>query len=216
MFHLANAIYFNATWKYQFDTEDTYQGTFHLEDGTGSEADFMVVEGGFNLTSNEYFTSVELPYGDSAFSMVILLPTENHTVENLVDAMSFATWEDWFATSSPRNLRIELPKFTYGFKDLLNDPLIELGLGVAFGGDADFSQITPGAELYISRVIHQTFIDVSEEGTEAAAATIVELREFSAAGPAIFKADKPFLYVIKENSTSAILFMGKVGKPVHE
>jgi serpin B len=100
----------------------------------------------------------------------------------------------------------------------LNDPLIDLGLGIAFSGGADFSRITPGADLYISRVIHQTFIDVQEEGTEAAAATIVELRETSAGGDPtpIFRADKPFLYIIKENSTGAILFMGKVGKPVYQ
>jgi len=116
------------------------------------------------------------------------------------------------------NVQIEMPKFKYKFKDLLNDPLIELGLGVAFTGAADFTRITPGGGLYISRVIHQSFIDVQEEGTEAAAATIVEIRETSAGGggPMIFKADRPFLYLIKENSTGAIMFMGKVGRPAYE
>ena len=89
---------------------------------------------------------------------------------------------------------------------------------MAFSGFADFSRINPVADLYISRVIHQTFIDVQEEGTEAAAATIVEMRETSAGGnyTPIFRADKPFLYIIKENSTGAIMFMGTVGKPVYE
>ena len=134
----------------------------------------------------------------------------------LLKKMDIITWESWFEFSSPLNIQIVLPKFTYDFKDLLNEPLIELGLGVAFGGGADFSNITPGASLYISRVIHQTFIDVQEEGTEAAAATIVELRETSAIIPTQFIANKPFLYVIKENSTSAILFMGKVGRPQYD
>ena len=99
----------------------------------------------------------------------------------------------------------------------MNDPLTNLGLGVAFGDGADFSRIRSSGGIFISRVIHQTFIDVQEEGTEAAAATIVELRESAApGGPLQFVADRPFLYVIKENSTGAILFMGKVGKPEYD
>jgi len=213
---LVNAIYFNAKWKYQFDPEDTYQGDFHLGDGATHQASFMKLEGALNFTANEDFTAVELPYGDSTFSMVVLLPSNDLTIDELVGKMDIVTWESWFEFSSPLNIQIVLPKFTYDFKDLLNEPLIELGLGVAFGGGADFSNITPGASLYISRVIHQTFIDVQEEGTEAAAATIVELRETSANIPMQFIANKPFLYVIKENSTSAILFMGKVGRPQYD
>jgi serpin B len=148
--------------------------------------------------------------------MVVILPAGSHTITDLVEEMDIARLDSWFVTPSVLNIRIELPKFTYGWKDLLNDPLINLGLGIAFGGGADFSRITPGAGLYISRVIHQTFIDVQEEGTEAAAATIVELLETSAPAEPLFRADKPFLYIIKENSTSAILFMGKVGEPVYD
>jgi serpin B len=214
--YLVNAIYFNAKWKYQFDPEDTYEGDFHLEGGNTHRADFMKVNGTFNYTTHDKFTAVELPYGDSTFSMVVLLPSGEYTTDDLVADMDVDTWDTWFQNSLPRNIQIELPKFTYDFKDLLNDPLINLGLGVAFSGAADFSRITPNAALYISRVIHQTFIDVMEEGTEAAAATIVELRETSAPSTPIFRANKPFLYVIKENSTSAIMFMGKVGKPEHD
>ena len=100
----------------------------------------------------------------------------------------------------------------------MNDPLKNLGLEEAFRTDADFTKITPPGGIYISRVIHQTLIDVQEEGTEAAAATIVEMRDGSSGGeyvPTYFKADRPFLFVIKENSTGAIVFIGKVGKPEH-
>lgn len=214
--YLVNAIYFNAKWKYQFDPEETYPGDFHIDEVNIHQASFMKLEGAFNFTANEDFSAVELPYGDSTFSMVVLLPAEDRTIDELVEKMDIATWESWFEFSGPLNLQIVLPKFTYEFKDLLNDPLIELGLGVAFGGAADFSYISPGAALQISRVIHQTFIDVQEEGTEAAAATIVEIRETSAVIPTQFIANKPFLYVIRENSTSAILFMGKVGRPQHD
>ncbi len=215
--YLVNAIYFNAKWKYQFDAEETSSGDFHLGDGGVSQAEFMKVNGAFNFLAGENFTAVELPYGDSAFSMVLMLPNGNSSLDELVDGMDEDAWKSMLASPMVQNIQIEIPKFKYGFKSLLNDPLVNLGLGVAFGGGADFTRITPGGGIYISRVIHQTFIDVQEEGTEAAAATIVELREFSSpGGGSFFKADRPFLYVIKENSTSAILFMGKVEKPVYE
>ena len=212
--YLINAIYFNATWKYQFVPEETFEDDFILEGGTVHRTDFMQVEGTFNFTGQEDFTAVELPYGDSAFSMVVLLPKPGVSTAALVEAMDADHWDSWFESSYPTNVQIQLPKFKYGFKSLLNHPLINLGLGIAFNDGADFSNITPGGGIFISRVIHQTFIDVKEEGTEAAAATIVEMFESSIpSGPTLFRADKPFLYVIRENSTGAILFMGKVGKP---
>ncbi len=214
--YLINAIYFNATWKYQFDPEESFQEDFYLEGGGTHQADFMQLEGTFNYTSQELFSAVELPYGDSAYSMVAMLPAAGVNIDALVDELDAESWDSWLNEAYPTNVLIQLPKFKYGFKSLLNDPLGNLGLGIAFTGGADFSRITPGGGIYISRVIHQTFIDVNEEGTEAAAATIVEMIE--SAGPQItsFTADKPFLYMIKENSTGALLFMGKVGKPEHE
>ena len=215
--YLINAIYFNATWKYQFDSDETQTGIFHLEEGNDHEADFMKVNGTFMYTSTEDFKAVELPYGDSTFSMVVILPDQDKEIDQLVDRMDLPTWNEWFNHSEMTDVQIELPKFKYGWKDLLNDPLINLGLGVAFSGGADFSLITPGGGIFISRVIHQTFIDVQEEGTEAAAATIVELRETAGPPqPLVFRAEKPFLYLIKENSTGAIMFMGKVGRPEYD
>ena len=214
--YLINAIYFNAKWKYQFDPEDTFGGQFHLDGGGTHQADFMQIEAGFHYVSNDLFSAVEMPYGDSAFSMVVLLPNDGHTTGEIAGQMDVEAWDGWFDNAYMTNMVVELPKFTYEWKDLLNDPLTNLGLGVAFSGAADFSRITPGGGIFISRVIHQTFIDVNEEGTEAAAATIVELLETSMPQTLVFRADKPFLYAIKENSTSAIVFMGRVGKPEHD
>ena len=213
--YLVNAIYFNAKWKYEFDKRKTNEGVFYLEDGGSHPSDFMKVNGSFNYTQTDDFTAVELPYGDSSFSMVIMLPSGERSPGDLISRMDVTLWGKWFEASMMTNIQVELPKFKYEFKELLNDPLKNLGLGVAFSGFANFSRINPVADLYISRVIHQTFIDVQEEGTEAAAATIVEIRELSAGGDytPVFRADKPFLYVIKENSTGAIIFMGTVGKP---
>lgn len=217
--YLINAIYFNAKWKYEFVKEDTYEGDFNGINGAIYQADYMRISGNFTYTVNEEFTAVELPYGDSTFSMVVMVPSEGKEVTELVAILDTVRWDSWFVNSTFRGVRIDLPRFKYGYKDLLNEPLINLGLGVAFNAEADFTRINPGGGLYISRVIHQTFIDVQEEGTEAAAATIVELYKNGGGGggnPIYFKADKPFLYVIKENSTGAILFMGKVGKPEYE
>jgi serpin B len=215
--YLINAIYFNAQWKYEFNKEDTYEGDFTLKDGTIHETDFMRVTGDFGYTSNEDFTAVDLPYGDSTFSMVVMLPKGEKEVSDLVASLDVAHWDSWFDNSRLTGVRVDLPKFKYEFMELLNDPLKNLGLGVAFSEfEADFTKINPEGNLFISRVIHQTFIDVQEEGTEAAAATIVEITLTSTGGggsPIYFKADKPFLYLIKENSTGAIVFIGKVGRP---
>jgi serine protease inhibitor len=213
--YLINAIYFNAHWKYEFDKDKTHEGNFFLADGSTSLTDFMVVNGDFNYISNDDFHAVELPYGDSAFSMVVMLPSGEKTVSDLVENLDMEHWNSWFGNSTMRNVQVELPKFKYGFKSLLNDPLSNLGLEVAFSDAADFTRIRPSGGLYISRVIHQTFIDVKEEGTEAAAATIVEIFETAVidGGPVHFNVNKPFLYVIKENSTGAVVFIGKVGKP---
>ena len=215
--YLINAIYFNASWKYEFEKGETYEGDFNLIGGALHSADYMRVSGNFQYTSNEDFTAVELPYGDSAFSMVVMLPAHGKEISNLVAKLDVAQWDSWFSNSWYTGVQVDLPKFKYEFKEELNQPLIDLGMGIAFSeAEADFTRINPGGDLYISRVIHQTFIDVQEEGTEAAAATIVEVSFTSAGGggSAIsFKADKPFLYLIKENSTGAIVFIGKVGKP---
>ena len=213
--YLINAIYFNATWKYEFDKSQTAEGPFYINEAGFTTADFMKVKGAFNYAVNEHFSAVEMPYGDSTFSMVVLLPSGEMTTDDLISQMDHTYWNTWYDNAAVRNVQIELPKFKYGFKSLLNDPLIDLGLGTAFSDGADFSRITPGVPLQISRVIHQTFIDVQEEGTEAAAATIVEMTLTAVQDPLplMFIANRPFLFVIKENSTGAILFVGKVGKP---
>ena len=212
--YLVNAIYFNAEWKYSFDKNDTFTGNFNLAGGGTESVDYMQIEEPFGYTRQEDYAAVELPYGDSAFSMVAILPSADIPIDTFIAFYGQEEWSKLAAISSPQEVKVVLPKFKYGFKSLLNDPLSELGLGVAFSDAADFSSITREVALYISRVIHQTFIDVNEEGTEAAAATIVEMRETSIGNYMQF--DRPFLYIIKENSTGAILFMGKVGRPVYE
>ncbi len=216
--YLINAIYFNADWKYEFPKEDSYEGEFKLETESQTAVDYMVVEGDFQYTSTDDFTAVELPYSDSSFSMLVMLPGQESSISSLIESLDLASWDNWFEHSRRLGVRVVLPKFKYEFKDLLNQALMSLGLGVAFTENADFSRIVSAGGIHISRVIHQTFIDVQEEGTEAAAATIVEIKENSSSGGGsiTFHADHPFLYLIKENSTGAIVFIGKVGRPVYE
>jgi len=213
--YLINAIYFNAPWKYEFKKEDTYSGDFSLTDGTKHTVDYMSIRGSYRFTSHEDFKAVELPYGDSAFSMVVILPHQDKKVTDLLAGLNTDKWESWFVNSRYYYDRVDLPKFKYEFKETLNDPLKNLGLGAAFSDTADFSRIVSAGGIKISKVIHQTFIDVQEEGTEAAAVTIVTA-DGSSGGEYVqsyFKAERPFLYVIKENSTGALVFIGKVGKP---
>mgnify|MGYP001431202652 CR=1 FL=1 len=210
--YLINAIYFNGAWKYEFDEDETYSGDFFAGGDANEQVDYMVVSGGFYMSYTDDYRAIELPYGDSAFSMVIIDPLQSDSLDAFIRDFTLEDWNGRHTFSSMHNLQVHLPKFSYDFKSLLNDPLIDLGLGIAFSGEADFSKITDEVDLFISRVIHQTYIDVNEKGTEAAAATIVEL-SYRTAGPEVVKFDSPFMYIIKENSTGAILFMGKVGSP---
>jgi len=217
--YLINAIYFNAPWKYEFEKTETAKGNFTLSDQSHHQVEYMNVTGNFQLTGNEDFTAVDLPYGDSAFSMLVMLPATGSSADDLSAKLDMGKWDDWFENSRYTGVHVELPKFKYKFKELLNIPLKELGLGIAFSDKADFSKITTSMPILISRVIHQSFIDVQEEGTEAAAATIVEMVNESTQGGGSafhFKVDRPFLYLIKENSTGAIVFVGKVEKPEYQ
>jgi serpin B len=169
----------------------------------------------YRYFQNELLSMVELPYGNGNFVMNVFLPREDKVVGDILEQLTPSNWESWLkGLNETEETFVQLPKFKYEYKSLLNDPLCLMGLEEAFDGRADFSGINPYADLYISRVIHQTFIDVNEKGTEAAAVTIVEIKETST-GPGIpyFIANRPFIYAIRETITGALLFMGKVGKP---
>jgi serine protease inhibitor len=149
--------------------------------------------------------------------MCYILPNDGKVINDIKGAMNMDNFNTWMSSMNKQEVKIYIPKFKFGYKELLNAPLKNMGLGVAFSDLADFTGINPDGNLYISRVIHQSFVDVNEKGTEAAAATVVEVGVTSA-GPEIpvFMANKPFIFVIREKSSNAILFMGKVGLPEYE
>jgi len=217
---LINAVYFNGTWVYEFDEQNTEPETFYLANGTTKQVDMMKQETNLNYFNNDIFRAVELNYGSSNFSMVILLPKENYTPDNIIEQMNTENWTNWMSGFSEKNIQFSLPKFKLEYEKRLNDALISLGMGIAFNHPccANFSKINPDHDLFIGFVKHKTFIDVNEEGTEAAAVTIVGIFETSNGGdnPYYFTVNKPFLFAIKERDTDAIIFIGKVMEPEYE
>ena len=214
--YLINAIYFNGTWTYQFDEKDSYTGTFTKEDNSQTDARYMKMQTDIAYLSNELFSAVDLPYGNGKFSMSVLLPKPGKTTNDIVEQLSLSNFTNWTSGFSEKEVIVTLPKFKFGYKELLNKPLIDMGLGIAFNDMADFTDINPSGNLSISRVIHQSFIDVNEKGTEAAAVTVVEIR-YTSVGPEdgvfYFNADHPFVFVIREKTSNAILFIGRVSNP---
>jgi serine protease inhibitor len=219
MMYLINAIYFKGTWKYQFDKIKRVAGPFYT-DGSGTiSANFMTQKATFNYLDNDILSAIELPYGNSGFSMVVLLPHTGKNVMSIVDKITPETWDSWCNSMEPTDVTLKLPRFKFAYDSVINESLKKIGMPKAFSvSDADFSNITNDYDLFISKVLHKSFIEVNEEGTEAAAVTIVEF-ENTSIGPGdekYFIADKPFLFIIKENSSQTILFAGIMNNPAKE
>jgi serine protease inhibitor len=213
---LINAIYFKGTWKYEFDKEDTEPHPFFLTDGTETTCDMMTQETEFMRNFNEDFKAVDLPYGDAGFSMTVFIPRPDKSLDGLISAMNENSWDSWMAGFSEDTITVDLPKFKIKYDRRLKEDLKELGMGIAFDPMlADFSGINPNSQLCIDDVIHSTFVQVDEKGTEAAAVTVVTVIE-SDNGEHYIIVDRPFVFVIHDNYTGAILFMGKITNPVWE
>ncbi len=214
---LINAIYFNGKWRYQFDEDDTSDEPFYVTPTSPRNVPMMHQTENLKAAKPDNVTIVEIPYGQGNYTMVAVLPDENVTTGEVADALTPALWQDWIEmlAGSTREVELSMPRFKYKYKRLLNDDLIGMGMGIAFNPSADFSNIS-GQGLWISRVLHEAFIETNEEGTEAAAATIVEMiRTTSEIMPSavVINIDHPFLYFIRETSTGTIVFMGRVGDP---
>jgi serpin B len=210
---LMNAIYFKGTWTHLFDTADTRDDVFHLPDGSTTPCRMMTLEDTLRYFQTDLFQAVELPYGDESFSMTILLPKYSHTVDDIIGQLTADNWAVWMSSFSEIEMPIHLPKFKFEYEKSLKDILITMGMGLAFTPAADFSNMFTDGIGWIDKVKHKTFVQVDEEGTEAAAVTIVIMIDSAVPGMYI---NRPFLFVIHERDTGAILFMGKVADPVWE
>jgi len=211
LMYLINAIYFNGKWSNQFDPKNTRNWIFHSYDGTEQTVDMMSRKGEYEFTKGDDFKAIRLPYGNGKTSMNIILPDEGVDINEFISRFDR---KEWYTIRSSlketEDIEVKIPKFSmeYGIKNL-NDSLITLGMEVAFSGHADFSGISNG--LFISSVIHKAVIEVNEEGSKAAAATVVEMTSSAILkDPVIFIADRPFIFLITEDITGSILFMGKV------
>jgi len=217
---LTNAVYFKSDWKYQFDPSGTNNITFYPTGSEGILTEMMHMndeEIELNYSSNDDVQFLKFPYAGDELSMYILLPKENDiaSLEAKLDQAYIANLKE---VLSSEYVDIYLPKFKFEQKYALSKPLCSMGMSSAFSDEANFSGIKSNSgQLHISKVIHQSFVEVNEEGTEAAAATAVIMADnaitSSQPEPIEFKADHPFIFYIQHEGTGQILFMGKVENP---
>jgi len=215
--YLINAIYFKGTWTFQFDPSDTEDAPFHLSGGSTRTTKLMKLVGGIPYLATERFKAVDLPYGGRAFSMTVLLPTEGVGIEEIVGSLDVDAWQDLTDRLTEADGTLYLPRFRMSYKRSLNDDLKALGMTDAFDGQhADFSDLSPVEGLYISNVLQKSWVSVDEEGTEAAAATSVEVGVTSGGPGFEMRVDRPFLFLLRERLSGTILFVGKVVTPPGE
>jgi len=209
---LINALYFKGAWRTAFDPDRTTRGEFRTAEGSTSTVDLMRLEPTeLRFVANERYEAVDLLYGNGAFAMTVILPWPEHTPAEILAGLNPTSWSALTASFAETKVGLAMPKFRMEYGRKLNDDLTDLGMGIAFDGDrADFSGMTQSGlrELYITRVIQKTFVEVNEEGTEAAAATAVGIGVVSA--PYTMTVNRPFLFLIRERHSNAIVFIGQI------
>ncbi|MBW4671918.1 MAG: serpin family protein [Cyanomargarita calcarea GSE-NOS-MK-12-04C] len=215
MLFLINAIYFKGSWTKEFDKKQTAQYPFNLTSGTQTQQLMMSQTGEYRYLENDQFQAVSLPYGQNGqLSFYVFLPLENSSLKTFSQKLDAVKWEKWMAQFRKQEGFIRLPSFQMEYDITLNSALKALGMGEAFSNKANFSGM--GKNLAISEVKHKTFVEVNEEGTEAAASTSVGMVTTSVQEkpqPFTMIVDRPFFCAIRDNQTGSILFMGSIVKP---
>jgi serpin B len=212
---LINAIYFKGKWSSEFDKDDTETLPFYVTPGSPVQVPMMKQTNDFAVADAGNATLVELPYGQGNYSMVVMLPDEGFTVADAAAILTRENWDTWMTVLKTGITEVDLtmPRFKYEYKRTLNDDLKALGMEIAFDPlNADFSNMCYH-QLVISFVLHQTFIETNEEGTEAAAATVVAMTDSAMPEITTINLNRPFLYFIRETTTGTIVFMGQVADP---
>ena len=211
---LVNAIYFKGKWASPFNVTLTKEEAFHLSSEKTVPAPLMRKTHEFRYAEFPDLQVLELPYAGDDLSMLILLPRANDGLTALESTVTPQNLTSWTSQLRPRMVDLVLPKFKITESFSLKNTLESLGMPTAFGPGADFSGMDGKTILYIGAVEHKAFVEVNEEGTEAAAATAVVMNLMSvAAAPPRFRADHPFLFLIRENHTGSILFLGRMSDP---
>lgn len=211
--YLINAIYFKGAWSKPFKKERTQNKEFQSPSGS-IQTPFMQSEGFYSVLETADFQAIEIPYGDTTYSMYAFLPAKEISPKALLNELSeVGGWERYQKDFHSRQTRLSLPKFKFSYENRLNEELERLGMGLAFSDQADFRGIEKDGGLTISEVKHKTFIEVNEEGTEAAAVTSVGISVTSMPMYYNMTFDRPFLFFIHENTSGLILFAGQVNNP---
>ena len=215
LMYLINAIYFKGIWTSRFEKNNTYKEDFYTEKNISTgKVDMMHQTEAFDYYADAYCRYLRMAYGNKAFSMVVMLPNDDKTVDDVITNLDSERWNDAMGYMSGRNVNLSFPRFkaecTYYMQ---KEILPEMGMTIPFTDYAEFGKMCMPLPR-IEQVIHKTFVEVNEEGTEAAAATVV-VGKFGSAPPSgtiiDYVVNKPFAFAIRENSTGVILFIGKIG-----
>ncbi len=209
---LTNTIWFKGKWAKAFAETDTREELFH----SGSapvKVPMMKQNGEFLYADAASFQALEMPYIGERVAMLLLLPRERDGISDLEQKLDETLLKQCIDNLKKTQVDVSIPRFTAQQNAGLKEVLSEMGMGIAFSARADFSGITGEPELFISDVIHSALVEVNEEGTEAAAATAVVMVKTAARRQPVFRADHPFIYIIRDRQTGAILFMGRLVRP---
>ncbi len=210
---LTNAIYFKGTWLKQFEKSDTFDADFRINPEKTIQVPMMSMhEEEFNYYEDDKMQILEMPYDGEELSILVLLPKDNDLTE-LERTISADDLGAWRGALRHETLDVYIPKFTFETKYSLSDILANMGMPTAFSMGADFSGMNGKKELFIGIVVHQAFVEVNEEGTEAAAATGVDMTLSAMPMTKTFRADHPFIFLIQERNSGNILFLGRVIDP---
>ncbi|MDH7600739.1 MAG: serpin family protein [Armatimonadota bacterium] len=215
---LVNAVYFKGAWQDKFDPKDTHPAEFSLPGGFTKTVRMMYRHGRVKYLPGDGFSAVSLPYGDGRFCMYIFLPNKDSSLSEFCKKLNVQNWNKWMQGFHSVECDLSIPKFTIEYESELRKALSALGMTIAFDPNrADFSNmcpIPPLPNVYIKSVLHKTFVEVNEEGTEAAGATKVEMGLTSAAPSISFTVDRPFFCAISDSFTGVVLFAGLIYEPM--
>lgn len=213
---LINALYFKGEWQFEFDKELTEELPFYSQESE-SNVPMMMLEEELMYMDGDNFQAVKLPYGKGEMSMSVFLPSESSDMESFIEELTMDNWQEWQTAFQEMKGIVKLPKFQIEYETELNDALQQLGMEQAFNPEkANFSEMIYGDDpLWIDVVKQKTYIDVNEEGTEAAAVTSVEIKTTSLVVEDTFtmEVNRPFFLTITDDETDAILFMGIISNP---
>lgn len=220
---LLNAIYFNGIWSIEFDEDGTKMLNFTKQNGSTKEVPMMNKEDKLEYTTNSLFQAIKLPYGNGQYNMTVFLPANDKNSQDVIQELSADNWKAWNENFELKeHVVVTMPRFKFDFELQLNNVLKKMGMQKAFDSQlSDFTKISDDRNLFISSVVHKSFIDVNETGTEAAAVTSITFTTTSI-GPGdqvqkiYFTVDQPFVFSITEKDTDAILFIGEVQNPEYE